>query len=113
MLFESLRQNGTLFLESLVYPGDEPLAFCPPERYAKMRNVWFIPTVSCLIGWIEKAGFVEVEELATTQVTITEQRQTELAPYESLQDFLDPNDHSKTTEGHPAPVRTIIKALKR
>lgn len=113
MLYESLRTNGTLFMESLVYPGEEPVAFCPPGRYAKMRNLWYLPTVSCLMGWMDKAGFVEIEEVATSTVTVEEQRQTELAPYESLADFLDPNDPTRTVEGHPAPIRSIIKASKR
>ena len=113
MLFETMRERGTLFIESLVYPGEDPIAFCPPGRYAKMRNVWYVPSVSCLMGWLDKAGFVEIQEISTTTVTLEEQRQTELAPYESLSDFLDPNDHTKTVEGHPAPVRSIIKATKR
>ncbi|MCI5066120.1 tRNA 5-methoxyuridine(34)/uridine 5-oxyacetic acid(34) synthase CmoB [bacterium] len=113
MLFDALRKDGTLFLESLVYPGEEPLAFCPPGRYAKMRNVWYVPTVSCLMGWMEKAGFVEVEEISTAPVLVEEQRQTVHAPYESLKDFLDPNDSTRTIEGHPAPVRSIIRGRKQ
>jgi len=32
--------------------------------------------------------------------------------YESLSDFLDPGDQSKTIEGHPAPTRAIFIASK-
>ena len=28
--------------------------------------------------------------------------------YQSLSDFLDPDDHSKTIEGLPAPMRAVI-----
>ena len=30
--------------------------------------------------------------------------------FESLADFLDPNDHTKTIEGYPAPTRIIVTA---
>ena len=30
--------------------------------------------------------------------------------YNSLKDFLDPNDITKTAEGHPAPLRATIIA---
>ncbi|MCB0328736.1 MAG: tRNA 5-methoxyuridine(34)/uridine 5-oxyacetic acid(34) synthase CmoB [Bdellovibrionales bacterium] len=113
MLFDALRTNGTLFFESLVVPGDEPMALCPVDRYAKMRNVWYVPTVSCMKIWLQKAGFEDVEELSTVVVTTEEQRQTRLAPYESLADFLNPNDPTRTIEEYPAPTRTILKATKR
>jgi len=113
MLFESLRPKGTLFMESLIYPGEEPIAFSPPDRYAKMRNVWFIPTVPCLVTWLQKAGFSDIEVIDHSTTTLKEQRKTLYAPYDSLEDFLDPKDSSKTCEGHPAPQRAIIKALRR
>ena len=31
---------------------------------------------------------------------------------ESLADFLDPHDSSKTLEGYPAPLRAVIVATK-
>ncbi|HBY85223.1 MAG TPA: tRNA 5-methoxyuridine(34)/uridine 5-oxyacetic acid(34) synthase CmoB, partial [Colwellia sp.] len=41
---------------------------------------------------------------------LDEQRKTEWIDTESLQDFLDPNDSSKTIEGYPAPKRAIFIA---
>jgi tRNA (mo5U34)-methyltransferase len=32
--------------------------------------------------------------------------------FESLADFLDPDDPKKTIEGHPAPLRAIFTATK-
>lgn len=113
LLYDSLAKSGVLFIESLVIPGEEEHTLCPSGRYAKMRNVWFVPTVKCLKIWLEKAGFKDIELLDLTTTTSEEQRQTELAPYESLSDFLDPQDSSKTIEGYPAPVRAIVKATKR
>jgi tRNA (mo5U34)-methyltransferase len=31
---------------------------------------------------------------------------------ESLAEFLDPNDRSKTVEGYPAPLRAVLTAKK-
>jgi tRNA (mo5U34)-methyltransferase len=33
--------------------------------------------------------------------------------FESLQDFLDPADQTRTIEGHPAPLRVLITAQRR
>ena len=41
-----------------------------------------------------------------------EQRRTEWMTTESLADFLDPEDSSKTREGYPAPLRAVIIATK-
>ena len=41
-----------------------------------------------------------------------EQRRTEWMTTESLADFLDPRDSSKTVEGYPAPLRAVIIASK-
>ncbi len=112
MLYDSLKPEGTLIMESLVIPGDDTTALIPEDRYAKMRNVWYVPTVNCLKVWLMKAGFQEIEELTTDVVTFKEQRKTRLAPYESLEDFLNPDDHSKTMEGYPAPTRAIVIARK-
>jgi tRNA (mo5U34)-methyltransferase len=47
-------------------------------------------------------------DISTT--SIEEQRSTDWMTFESLEDFLDPNDHSKTIEGHPAPTRAVFLA---
>ena len=49
------------------------------------------------------------ESVTTTE----EQRATAWMPYESLADSLDPNDNSRSIEGHPAPRRVVIVATKR
>ncbi|MFC1616597.1 tRNA 5-methoxyuridine(34)/uridine 5-oxyacetic acid(34) synthase CmoB [Candidatus Margulisiibacteriota bacterium] len=105
-----MARKSTLVLETLFYPGEEEIAFCPKKRYAKMHNVYFIPTINCLLNWLENAGFNNLEVISTTKTTTEEQRKTEWMPWESLSDFLDPNDHSKTIEGYPAPQRVIITA---
>jgi len=111
-IWESMRPGGELILESQGIPGEGSYALFPEDRYAKMRNVWFFPTVECLVNWTKKAGFKEVECFSIEATTTEEQRATEYAPWESLSDFLDPEDSSKTVEGYPAPVRICIKAKK-
>ncbi|MGQ7096348.1 DUF1698 domain-containing protein, partial [Escherichia coli] len=44
--------------------------------------------------------------------TTEEQRRTEWMVTESLSDFLDPHDPSKTVEGYPAPKRAVLIARK-
>lgn len=51
--------------------------------------------------------------IADVCVTTTEeQRRTEWMVTESLADFLDPNDRSKTVEVYPAPQRAVLIARK-
>lgn len=107
-----LAQGGQLVLETLVIEGDENTVLVPEDRYAKMRNVWFIPSAKALIQWLERVGFKDVK-LANIDVTqLNEQRKTDWVDTESLEDFLDPDDKSKTIEGYPAPIRAIITARR-
>lgn len=106
----TLRRGGELILETLVIPGTEYIALSPQDRYAKMNNVYFLPTVNCLISWLEKAGFTQVRCIDVTRTTSAEQRKTAWVQTESLADFLDQNDEMKTVEGYPAPRRALMIA---
>jgi len=75
-----------------------------------MRNVWFIPNAEQLIAWLERCGFQQCEVLDVSLTTTAEQRRTDWMTFDSLAQFLDPNDPSKTIEGYPAPTRALIKA---
>lgn len=113
-LAETLKPNGQLLLETLVIDSaDGRQVLVPAGRYAKMRNVWFIPSLGMLRTWLARTGFTEIEVVDVTATTTHEQRQTEWMRYESLADFLDPNDSSLTIEGHPAPLRAMLLAKKR
>lgn len=113
MTRDLLVSRGELFLETLIIPGEGDHCFCPPKTYSKMRNVYFLPTRTCLLNWLNRTGFVECEILSEDMTTIEEQRQTEWSSAESLNHFLDPNDHTKTIEGFSAPRRLIIKARRK
>ena len=99
-------------LETLVIDGDVNSVLVPQERYAKMKNVYFIPSVYCLINWLQKTGFKNIRCVDVALTTLEEQRKTDWLENESLIDFLDPQDHRKTIEGHPAPKRAVILAEK-
>lgn len=107
-----LREGGEVVLETLVTEGGKGYALLPEERYAKMRNVWFIPSTSTLVHWMQRCGFKDVRLVDVTATTVEEQRPTSWMDFESLPDFLDPEDASKTIEGYPAPVRAIVIAEK-
>jgi tRNA (mo5U34)-methyltransferase len=105
-----LVKGGELVLETLVVDGDENTVLVPGERYAKMRNVWFLPSTKALAAWLARCGFSEIKLVNTDITALEEQRKTQWIDTESLQDFLDPNDTSKTIEGYPAPKRAIFIA---
>lgn len=105
-----LRPGGQLVLETIVVEGDDTTVMIPGERYAQMRNVWFLPSASALSVWMERLGFNDIEIVDHTVTSLEEQRRTEWMTGESLADFLDPNDRSKTIEGYNAPIRAVITA---
>jgi tRNA (mo5U34)-methyltransferase len=109
---DALKPGGMLVLESMTYPSQDSIAFFPPDRYAKARNVYFLPSVKAMISMCKRVGFKSVELVNERVISLQEQRITRLAPYESLAEFLDPNDISKTIEGHPAPQRALIVARR-
>ncbi len=111
-LKDCLLRGGELVLETLVVEGDENTALVPEDRYAQMRNVWFLPSVAALERWLRRAGFVDVRCVDVSITSIEEQRSTDWMRYQSLPDFLDPHDHSKTVEGLPAPMRAVLVARK-
>jgi len=105
-----LRRGGELVLETLVIAGEAGRVLVPESRYAKMRNVWFIPSPATLAGWLKRAGFREIRVVDVTTTTVEEQRATPWMRFESLADFLDPGDPGRTVEGYPAPCRAILLA---
>ncbi|EMO7188621.1 tRNA (mo5U34)-methyltransferase [Pluralibacter gergoviae] len=111
-LKDQLVSEGELVLETLVVDGDENTVLVPGDRYAQMRNVYFIPSAPALKQWLEKCGFVDVKIVDMNITSTEEQRRTEWMTTESLADFLDPDDASKTVEGYPAPLRAVLIAKK-
>ena len=111
-LFKGLNKGGELILDTFMIDGEGEMCLTPKDRYSKIPNIYFVPTVSALINWCHRAGFESVEVLETIVTDANEQRKTKWIDGQSLEDFLDPNDETKTVEGYPAPKRVYIKAMK-
>lgn len=105
-----LKPGGELILETLVIKGDEHQVLVPEDRYAQMRNVWFIPSSDAMLAWLRRCGFKNVKLIDESYTGLDEQRATEWMQYHSLEDYLDPEDKSRTIEGYPAPLRAIFTA---
>ena len=108
----ALCAGGELVPETLVVEGDERTVLMPEDRYAVMRNVFFLPSVAMLTRWLERCGFVDVRCVDESNTTVQEQRSTDWMRFQSLPDFLDPDDHRLTREGYPAPRRAVLVARK-
>lgn len=106
-----LRPGGQLVLETLVVPGNTEQVLVPPDRYARMPNVWFLPSVPALKRWLARLGY-EAECLSEVATTPEEQRTTAWMPFQSLGEALAPADQSLTVEGLPAPRRALLLAEK-
>jgi len=102
--------GGRLVLETLIVDRAAPVALFPEERYARMKNVFFIPTLTCLTHWLKRCGFDNIRCVDVSPTTSAEQRKTAWIDTQSLSDFLDPEDPTKTIEGYPAPVRAMLLA---
>lgn len=111
-LKDCLMRGGELLLETLVVEGDAQTVLVPEDRYAQMRNVWFLPSVAALELWLRRAGFVDVRCIDVSVTSVEEQRSTEWMRFQSLPEFLDSQDRSKTIEGLPAPRRAALLARK-
>ena len=110
-LRDTLRDGGRLVLETLIVEGDAQTVLMPPDRYAGMRNVWFLPSVAALHRWLARLGFAIEHTGVPVATTSAEQRATRWIDRHSLADFMKA-DFSATIEGLPPPQRVIIVALK-
>jgi tRNA (mo5U34)-methyltransferase len=111
-LARGLNSKGEILIDTFMIDGDEELCLTPNKRYSKIPNIYFIPTIPALKNWLERAGFEDIEVIATTVTTSEEQRKTPWSFDQSLEDFLDEDDKTKTVEGYPAPKRVYVKARK-
>ncbi len=109
-LKNTLRSGGELVLETLVIEGGPGEVLVPEGRYAMMNNVWFLPSSLTLLGWLKKCGFRNARVVDETVTTVEEQRSTPWMTFHSLINFLDPEDPTRTIEGHPAPRRAVFVA---
>lgn len=109
-----LAVGGELILETLIIDEKHGKQIIPEDRYARMRNVWCLPSTKTLHGWLVSVGFENVKLVDVTQTTPKEQRATHWIGdnTQSLAGFLDPNDSDLTIEGLPAPKRAVFICQK-
>lgn len=105
----ALNSGGELFLDTMYLDMDGDFALSPKNTYSKIPNIYFVPTISALLNWCERANFKDAQILATKPTDAYEQRKTEWILGQSLGDFLDPADQTRTVEGYPAPKRAYLK----
>ena len=105
-----LAPGGELCLETLVIDGRAGQVLVPEGRYARMRNVWFLPSVPELLNWLRRCGFTDARVVDLHPTTVEEQRSTDWMSFESLAEALDPADPRRTVEGLPAPLRAVLVA---
>jgi tRNA (mo5U34)-methyltransferase len=111
-LYKGLDKEGEVILDTFYIEGDDEMCLCPESSYSKIPNIYFVPTIKALKNWCLRAGFDSFEVLETSKTESSEQRKTSWIEGQSLEDFLDENDSSKTVEGYPAPARVYVKLIK-
>ena len=111
-LFALLRPGGELILETLIIDGNLDSELVPETRYAQMRNVWSLPTVVRLERMLGEAGFKEIRLVSKARTTSKEQRKTRWMQFDSLTNFLDPDNPELTIEGYQAPLRACMIAKR-
>ncbi len=109
-LKHKLAPGGQLVLETLVIEGDADALLEPNGRYARMGNVWKLPSPGLAARWLKQAGFSKVKIVDVGMTSFDEQRRTTWMTFHSLKEFLDPEDPTLTIEGFPAPRRAILTA---
>lgn len=108
-LKSSLNPGGEAIIDTMYIDSDDEIALCPRATYSKIPNIYFIPSISALRGWCERAKFKDFEILGVSQTDHIEQRKTQWILGQSLNDFLNPDDASLTIEGYPAPKRVYVR----
>lgn len=111
ILKNALNAGGEVIIDTLIIEDlEQKDLVLSPLIYAKMKNVYFIPSVSAFQNWLKRVGFRDIELIAIKKTTQEEQSKSAWIDGESLGDFLDKDDLSKTIEGYPAPIRAYFKA---
>ena len=108
-LKNGLNSDGYVILDTFMLDGDEPFALTPQDRYSKIPNIYFIPTIKALENWAKRAKFSNFEVLEIKKTNLNEQRKTQWIQGESLENFLNPENENLTIEGYPAPKRVYVK----
>lgn len=78
MIHASLCTGGYLILDTQGISGDRSVAFMPRKFYKGRKGYWWLPTLSCLLNMIQRAGFQKNEVFYQGILTEKEQRSSKL-----------------------------------
>ena len=109
----ALKKGGQLIIESIALDTPDSTFLIPEKKYARMKNVWFIPTQKALQILCQRLDFKDISCHYNEIMSIDEQRKTEWANVDSFENFLDQKDFSKTEEGYPRPNRILFSVRKK
>ena len=70
-LHQCLRPGGELVLETLYVEGQKGYSLMPEDRYARMPNVWFIPSLDTLTSWLQRCRYEDIKLVDTSVTTAT------------------------------------------
>ena len=83
------RPGGRIVLETLVLEDEGKKVLTPSGRYARMRNVHAVPSLTVLDDWFKQAGLTNTQIIDVSKTTTGEQRSTDWMTFESLRECLD------------------------
>lgn len=109
---KALKPGGQAIIETIGINGNESTALFPSDKYAGMSNVWFVPTLPCLLSWAQRTKWNDIQMISDSWEYQNEQRITPWCPppRKSIIDYLkNPNE---TIEGYPAPKRFALSLIK-
>lgn len=105
-LLQCVKPGGQMVVETFVLPPGWGEAL-EVDRYARMRNVYQIPSVERLCQWMEQAGWENIRIVDLCRTSTREQRSTDWMRFESLIESLSAVDQKLTVEGLPGPIRCM------
>ncbi|WP_297193193.1 tRNA 5-methoxyuridine(34)/uridine 5-oxyacetic acid(34) synthase CmoB [uncultured Campylobacter sp.] len=105
----SLNKDGAVFLDTMFIEDEREVALVPRKTYSRISNIYFLPSISALRNWCERAGFNHFEVLYKNKTNKVEQRKTSWIDGYSLEDFLDKDNENLSFEGYEAPKRVYVK----
>ena len=107
----SLKSKGEIVVDCQGIEGEEDIALFPKKKYANMKGVYFLPTISTLKHWLTRSGFINIKVFFAEPLSTEEQRRTEWADVRSLKEALS-EDQMQTIEGYSRPLRYYLKARR-
>ena len=107
----SLKSKGEIVVDCQGIEGEEDVALFPKKKYANMKGVYFLPTISTLKHWLTRSGFINIKVFFAEPLSTEEQRRTEWANVRSLKEALS-EDQMQTIEGYSRPLRYYLKARR-